>query len=80
VGLAVGYTPEYDPRWPDGTATLEQVAALTGGQMVSGFRPSAAAAAATEENEDEAGLWLVLAALLLWPVEIAIRRRWMPWK
>lgn len=82
LGLAVGYTPEYDPRWPDGTATLQQVAALTGGQAVSGWRPSAAAAAAAAEDtdNDEAGLWLVLAALMLWPVEIAIRRRWMPWK
>ena len=80
VGLAVGYTPEYDPRWPDGTVTLEQVAALTGGSAVSGFRPSAVAAAADEEPQDEAGLWLLLAALMLWPVEIAIRRRWMPWK
>jgi len=83
LGLAVGYTPEYDPRWTaaDGAATLEQVAALTGGEMVDGFRGSAAeAAAAADQHEDEAGLWLVLAALLLWPVEIAIRRRWMPWK
>jgi hypothetical protein len=23
--------------------------------------------------------WLLLALLLLWPLEIAIRRRWMPW-
>lgn len=79
LGLAVGYTPEYDPRWSDGTATLRQVAALTGGQQVSGLRVAAAAASADEE-QSEAGLWLVLAALLLWPVEIAIRRRWMPWK
>ena len=81
VGLAVGYTPEYDPRWPDGAATLQQVAALTGGQAVSGWQRSAASVAANQEApNDEAGLWLVLAALLLWPVEIAIRRRWMPWK
>lgn len=82
LGLAVGYTPEYDPRWVDGTSTLQQVAARTGGQIVSGWRPSASATAAAEQDQsnDEAGLWLVLAALLLWPVEIAIRRRWMPWK
>jgi Mg-chelatase subunit ChlD len=24
--------------------------------------------------------WLLLALLLLWPLEIAIRRRWMPWR
>ena len=84
LGLAVGYTPEYDPRWlaAGGTATLEQVAALTGGQPVSGLRVATAAAAeaGAEEERSQAGLWLVLAALLLWPVEIAIRRRWMPWK
>lgn len=80
LGLAVGYAPEYDPRWPDGAITLQQVAELTGGAVVSGFRPSAANAVAETEAKDEAGLWLVLAALLLWPLEIAIRRRWMPWK
>jgi hypothetical protein len=82
LGLAVGYTPEYDPRWPDGAATLRQVATLTGGQVVSGWRPSAATVAAAQDEPpaDEAGLWLVLIALMLWPLEIAIRRRWMPWK
>jgi Ca-activated chloride channel homolog len=81
VGFVVSYSPEFSPRLPSGVATLNQVAALTGGRVYStADLPAFAAPRTTEEpRRSDDGLWLVLAALALWPLEIAIRRRWMPW-
>jgi hypothetical protein len=81
VGFAVGYSPEYSPRTASGDAVLQQIAALTGGVVLAG--PVEAALSPTVT--DGAGAvsyapWLLLAAVICWPIEIAIRRRWRPWR
>jgi Ca-activated chloride channel homolog len=79
VGFVVNYPPEFSPRLAPAPGALAQIAALTGGQAVDSLdeveRPPAGSLGGRGY-----GLWLAVAALLLWPVEIAIRRRWMPWR
>jgi Mg-chelatase subunit ChlD len=79
VGLVRGYAPEYAiPPTDSGLALLRQVAALTGGQPFGpgdtppGFAPPARTKAAPVPIE--LWWWPVVAALGLWPVEIAWRR------
>lgn len=79
VGFVAGYPAEFNARLPDGAALLNQIAALTGGTRRTGLGSAEAPAAANGPVRGY-GPWLVLAALLLWPVEIAVRRRWDPWK
>jgi len=81
VGFAVGYSPEYSPRTASGAAVLQQIAALTGGAVLAGPLDAALA----PSTVDSAGAvsyapWLLLAAVVCWPIEIAIRRRWRPWR
>lgn len=81
VGFAVGYSPEYSPRTAGGETTLRQIAALTGGVVLA----APAEAAFAPSPADGAGAvsyapWLLLAAVLCWPIEIAARRRWRPWR
>jgi len=79
VGLVAGYSDEFNARRPDGTLLLNQIAALTGGTLTSSLAAAVPAAPPTGPVRGY-GPWLVLAALLFWPLEIAVRRRWMPWK
>jgi uncharacterized membrane protein len=81
VGFTVGYSPEYSPRTASGGAVLQQLAALTGGAVLA----SPLEADLATNHLDGAGAvfyapWLLLAAVLCWPIEIAIRRRWRPWR
>jgi hypothetical protein len=81
--FAVNPPDEWLPRDPEqGRANLETWAKAAGGS-VTGFDELLAPAVA-EETETAPGwddLWqrLLLALVILWPVEIAIRRRWLPW-
>jgi len=56
----------------------DKIAVVTGGRLIAGLNevepPQSVAVV-----HDRFALWLVLAALLFWPVEIAIRRQWIPW-
>ena len=81
VGFVVGYSPEYSPRLASGAALLQQIAAVTGGQdrtnaegrlVTAGTAPATTAASYAP--------WLLAAAVICWPLEIAARRRWRPWK
>ena len=82
VGFVVSYSPEYSPRVADGEPTLRQIAALTGGEVLTpasvGQALVQARGAAT--TGQAYAPWFLLAAALFWPVEIAIRRRWRPWR
>jgi hypothetical protein len=63
---------EYLPA-QDGAELLAQISQATGGQTLADLD---ALGPANVEERDEIGLWLwlLLAAALLWPIEIAIRR------
>jgi uncharacterized membrane protein len=79
VGFVVGYPPEFSPRLTADLSALDRIAGLTGGQRIESLeaveRPVVGLA-----GGDGFGPWLLAAAVLLWPIEIAIRRRWMPWR
>jgi hypothetical protein len=57
---------------------LERVATISGGHVLSTADEAAAALHAEAPRPTRAFWpWLVLAALLLWPIEIAVRRGWL---
>jgi Mg-chelatase subunit ChlD len=78
VGFVVPYSPEYRPRTTAGADLLAQIAQTTGGRIVNGVNevqpPRGATTSVSGHN-----FWLVLAALVLWVGDIALRRRVMPW-
>jgi uncharacterized membrane protein len=67
---------EYLPAG-DGTALLGQISAATGGSVLSSTAGPLAAAPATTNDTRSFWPWLLLAAALLWPIEIALRRGWL---
>ncbi len=74
-GAVVAYSPEYSSqRTADGSRLLQQLAAITGGaqtpQPAALFRPTGQRVGVTEGI----ALPLVWLALLLWPLDIALRR------
>jgi hypothetical protein len=79
VGFVVSYPPEFSPRLVQELSVLDQIAGLTGGTRLSALEEVERPQAGIATGEGFA-LWLVGAALALWPIEIAIRRRWMPWR
>jgi uncharacterized membrane protein len=78
LGFVVGYSPEFSPRRADGASLLAQIAESTGGRVLSDVRQARVPRASVLDMAGY-GPWLILAALILWPVDIAIRRRWRPW-
>jgi uncharacterized membrane protein len=80
VGFVTSYPAEFNARQPDGEALLHQIASLTGGRIVPGLPVAPEEAAAAAGPQRGYGPWLVLAALLFWPLDIALRRRYLPWK
>lgn len=75
-GLVVGYSPEYGPSHGTGPATLERARNLTGGAaldagtITDAFRHDLAPA----KTQYPLWPWLVLLALVLLPVDVAVRR------
>lgn len=75
---ATGYvqppSPEHTPQ--GGPALLAQLSALSGGRALASVGPGtpAAQAEAPAQPARELWPWLLLAAALLWPLEIAVRR------
>jgi len=71
---------------PDPARNLQRWAERTGGSLAllethlaSGTQPQAGAAGAASARRAPWWQWALLALVLLWPLEIAIRRRWLPW-
>jgi len=80
-GFVIPYSPEY--QLPDGSGQdkLARLAELTGGRMLDPEQPEAVFAVAptkTKQYEDLTRPLLIL-ILLLWLVDIAIRRISVPW-
>jgi Ca-activated chloride channel homolog len=76
------YPDEYGRISPsDSTVILENWASSGGGQMISFeeviITPDDLDGVPSEKKNF--WKWLLVAVLILWPVEIAIRRRWLPW-
>jgi len=80
MGLVVPYSPEYRPRTTAGADLLAQIAQTTGGRLVENINDVQPPRGATT-NASSYGFWLtlVVAALVLWVGDIALRRRVMPW-
>jgi Mg-chelatase subunit ChlD len=81
TGFVINYPAEYDTAAAEGgTALLNEIARLTGGRALSLGEieqvrlPSGEAETASTEVVSELWPWLLLVALLLWPLEIALRR------
>lgn len=75
-GLVVGYSPEYGPRSGDGLATLDRARQLTGGFALDAAAPEDAFTHDLPAATVQTPLWpfLVLLALLLLPIDVAVRR------
>jgi Ca-activated chloride channel homolog len=70
---------EYMPS-SGGAALLERISAATGGQALSGAEPAQAPVPIPAGGARELWPWLLLAAALLFPLEIAVRRGWLRWR
>jgi hypothetical protein len=80
VGLVVPYSPEYRPRTAAGADLLAQIAQTTGGRIVNSVNEvQPPRGATTSASSYSLWLMLVVAALVLWVGDIALRRRVMPW-
>lgn len=77
IGYVQPYPAEYLPV-AGGDALLGQISAASGGGRLADAA-GAASPAAADDSPEPLGLapWLLLAAALLWPVEIAERRGWL---
>jgi uncharacterized membrane protein len=64
---------EYTPA-PGGAALLSRISAATGGTVLQGGAVAAPAAPSMAGSTRELWPWLLIAAALLWPLEIAARR------
>jgi hypothetical protein len=79
AGFVLPYAAEYTvPTEDSGEVLLRDIANKTGGEILSPGQPlpaaTAAAAAAEPESPTDLWPWLLQAALILWPIEIAWRR------
>ncbi|GGH13326.1 VWA domain-containing protein [Paenibacillus segetis] len=81
TGFVIPYSPEYRLNVEDSQKKLQQLAELTGGRMLSWEDPQAVFQFNTKpykslRNWDYA---LLVAALMLWLADIAVRRLALPW-
>jgi len=77
-----GWTRSYSPEWaqPPNRALLERIAATTGGQVLGDASNVSAALAGDQARPTQAWWpWLVGAAVVLWPLELVLRRRMGVW-
>jgi hypothetical protein len=82
--FAVNAPEEWLPIQPGSGETRLAAWAHAGGGQVIGSEslaaaPLAVADRASEQDEVDWRRFLLLGLLLLWPLEIFIRRRWLPW-
>nr|WP_255570651.1 VWA domain-containing protein [Cohnella sp. CFH 77786] len=81
TGFVIPYSPEYRLSDAGGKEKLAQLAATTGGRVLDPSRPEAAFEG-PESVTKRYGDWtrpLLIATLLLWLLDIAIRRLSVPW-
>lgn len=81
-GLAVGYSAEYDLRAQDGAALLSEIAAETGGRVLTDGSELFLERGAQTRARRDLTIPLLLLALLLFVLDVAQRRlaweRWIP--
>jgi Ca-activated chloride channel family protein len=70
-------SPEYRPN-TGGSALLAQISSITGGDVLERL-PDNRISETELQRETGLWIWLVLGAALLWPLEIAVRRRFWQW-
>lgn len=81
AGFVIPYSPEYRISNVDGLSLLQSIAAITGGQELSWDKPEQALQfePIIARQPLEWSRALLLTALLLWLIDIAIRRLSLPW-
>ena len=81
TGFVVPYSPEYRISSGDGEEGLTRLAELTGGRVLSWDNPAEvfAGKAASRTQLHDWSYPLLVAALLLWVADIAVRRLALPW-
>jgi Ca-activated chloride channel homolog len=81
IPFAVNYPPEWQPVEPQaGRQALLALAEAAGGSEVQlDIDLAEPVIAQTREQLDDLSGRLLLALVLFWPLEVAIRRRWLPW-
>ncbi|PWH18849.1 MAG: hypothetical protein DDG59_04960 [Anaerolineae bacterium] len=83
VPFVVNYPEEWKPNDGElGTKNLSKWAVMSGGSVRTELPSSRLAQDTTAESTKMQGNWsrMLLILLVAWPIEIAIRRRWMPWR
>ncbi|BFH64871.1 VWA domain-containing protein [Paenibacillus azoreducens] len=80
-GLVVPYSPEYRIETGNAGKELERLAEMTGGRVLSWDKPEQLFAAAPRPSRQlhDLGYELLVAALLLWVADVAVRRLALPW-
>ncbi|GIP36678.1 VWA domain-containing protein [Paenibacillus sp. J2TS4] len=80
-GFVIPYSPEYRITAGDGEQKLNKLAELTGGRVLSLERPEEvfAGQAAGKKQYSDLTRFLLIAALLLWLADIAVRRLSFAW-
>ncbi|OAB46146.1 VWA domain-containing protein [Paenibacillus glacialis] len=81
TGLIVPYSPEYRITNGDSKQGLSRLADLTGGRMLSWDKPEELFAPKARPSRmlHDLSYALLIAALLLWVADIAVRRLSLPW-
>ncbi|GAA3403870.1 VWA domain-containing protein [Paenibacillus hodogayensis] len=82
TGFVIPYSPEYRIGADDGADKLKQLAELTGGRVLQLDKPGDAFGGETTAKKRVRDLSqaLLIAALLLWLADIAVRRLHIPWR
>jgi Ca-activated chloride channel family protein len=80
--FAVNYSRELRPQDPKtGLDNLKNWAEMSGGSLVALDAGTAPARVIAQNPGADAAPWLLpLGLLLYWPLEILVRRRWLPWR
>ncbi|NOK60741.1 MAG: VWA domain-containing protein [Chloroflexi bacterium AL-W] len=76
AGYVQQYSAEYLPR-TDGASVLEQISTITGGTVLANTTDIALTGGQQRGETTSLWMWFLLAAILLWPIEIAVRRGWL---
>lgn len=82
AGFVIPYSPEYRIANEDGPALLEQIAATTGGRVIDPSDPKMAFQFNPQPSRQvyDWTRMLLISALMLWLLDIAIRRLSIPWE
>jgi Ca-activated chloride channel homolog len=82
TGFVIPYSPEYRIDSGDQTTKLKQLAELTGGRLLSLEHPEEVFQGAVKPRKQSHSMsrLLIIVSLLLWLLDIAIRRLSVPWE